>query len=111
MMTTKGEAIAIGTAQMTTAVIATVDHGVVAIIKRVIMDRDTYSMRWGYGPRAAEKKKLVLAGQLTKHGKPNENTPKSWLMCEGFTPKLTSSAVDVSDELAAAEVDAEEDSD
>ena len=40
-MTTKGEAIALGIAQMTTSVIASVDHGVVAIIKRVIMERDT----------------------------------------------------------------------
>jgi len=88
MMTTKGEAIAIGIAQMPTAVIATVDHGVVSIIKRVIMDRDTYNMRWGYGPRASEKKKLVLEGKLDKHGKPNEKTPKSWIIAEGFTPKL-----------------------
>jgi H/ACA ribonucleoprotein complex subunit 4 len=41
-MTTKGEAIAVGIAQMTTAVMATVDHGCVAKIKRVIMERDTY---------------------------------------------------------------------
>lgn len=40
LMTTKGEAIAVGIAQMTTAVMATVDHGVVAKIKRVIMERD-----------------------------------------------------------------------
>merc|ERR1712100_406564 len=36
LITTKGEAIAIGIAQMTTAVMATCDHGVVAKIKRVI---------------------------------------------------------------------------
>ncbi|KAF8819930.1 rRna pseudouridine synthase, partial [Cardiosporidium cionae] len=88
MMTTKGEAIAIGIAQMPTSVIATVDHGVVAIIKRVIMDRDTYNMRWGYGPRATEKKKLVLAGLLNKHGRPNENTPATWLKFEGYIPAL-----------------------
>jgi H/ACA ribonucleoprotein complex subunit 4 len=29
MMTTKGEAVTVGIAQMTTAVMATVDHGVV----------------------------------------------------------------------------------
>merc|ERR1719276_283032 len=33
MMTTKGEAIASGIAQMTTAVISSVDHGCVAVIK------------------------------------------------------------------------------
>ena len=51
LMTTKGEAIALGIAQMTTAVMATCDHGVVASIKRVIMERDTYPRRWGLGPR------------------------------------------------------------
>lgn len=35
---------------MTTAVIATCDHGVVAKIKRVIMERDTYPRKWGLGP-------------------------------------------------------------
>lgn len=60
LMTTKGEAIAIGVAQMTTVTIASVDHGVVAVIKRNLMERDTYDMRWGYGPRAKEKKALIL---------------------------------------------------
>lgn len=92
MMTTKGEAIATGIAQMTTAVIASVDHGTAAVIKRVIMERDTYNMRWGYGPRSSDKKKLILAGKLTEKGKPNENTPKAWLLGQGrwsYLPKLT----------------------
>ena len=37
-------------AQMTTAVMSTCDHGVVAKIKRVIMERDTYPRKWGLGP-------------------------------------------------------------
>lgn len=78
LMTTKGEAIAIGVAQMTSPVMATVDHGVVAKIKRVVMERDTYPRRWGLGPRAQEKKKLVAAGKLDKFGRPNEATPKEW---------------------------------
>lgn len=78
VITTKGEAVAIAVAQMTAAVIATVDHGFVAKVKRVIMERDTYPRRWGLGPRAQEKKKLVAAGKLDKFGKPNENTPKEW---------------------------------
>merc|ERR1712136_308014 len=32
------------------------DHVVVAKIKRVIMERDTYPRRWGLGPKALEKK-------------------------------------------------------
>lgn len=79
MMTTKGEAIAIGIAQMTTAVMATCDHGVVAKIKRVVMERDTYPRRWGLGPRASAKKNMIKEGKLDKYGKPNENTPSDWL--------------------------------
>ena len=51
-MTTKGEAIAVAIAQMTTAVMATCDHGVVAKIKRVIMERDAYPRQWDLGPMA-----------------------------------------------------------
>lgn len=78
MMTTKGEAIAAGIALMSTATIATCDHGVVAKIKRVIMERDTYPRKWGLGPKALEKKKLIAAGLLDKFGKSNEQTPKDW---------------------------------
>jgi H/ACA ribonucleoprotein complex subunit 4 len=56
IMSTKGEAIAIGIALMTTAEIANCDHGVVCKTKRVIMDRETYPRRWGLGPRALRKK-------------------------------------------------------
>merc|ERR1719476_432506 len=94
MMTTKGEAIATGIAQMTTAVISSVDHGAVAVIKRVIMERDTYNMRWGFGPRSSDKKQLILAGKLTEKGKPNEQTPRDWLLGQGrwsWLPKLTGS--------------------
>nr|CCA17096.1 H/ACA ribonucleoprotein complex subunit 4 putative [Albugo laibachii Nc14] len=75
LMTTKGEAIAIGIAQMTTAVMATCDHGVVAKIKRVIMERDTYPRRWGLGPMAQRVKNLVKEGKIGKYGKVNESTP------------------------------------
>jgi H/ACA ribonucleoprotein complex subunit 4 len=78
MMTTKGEAIAIGIAEMTTAVMAYCDHGVVAKIKRVIMERDTYPRRWGLGPMAQRKKKMKASGLLDKYGRPNEKTPKDW---------------------------------
>ncbi|XP_009413282.2 H/ACA ribonucleoprotein complex subunit 4-like [Musa acuminata AAA Group] len=79
LMTTKGEAIALGIADMTTAVMATCDHGSVAKIKRVVMDRDTYPRKWGLGPRALMKKKMIAEGLLDKHGKPNEKTPAEWL--------------------------------
>jgi H/ACA ribonucleoprotein complex subunit 4 len=78
LITTKGEAIALAYAQMTTAVMATCDHGVVAKIKRVIMERDTYPRKWGLGPRASLKKKMIADGKLDKYGKPNENTPVDW---------------------------------
>ena len=84
LMTTKGEAIALGIAQMTTAVMATCDHGVVAKVKRVVMERDTYPRKWGLGPRATTKKKMINDGLLDKHGKPNEKTPAEWLRVPQF---------------------------
>lgn len=78
IMTTKGEAICIALAQMTTATMATTDHGIVAKIKRVIMERDTYGRKWGLGPIASKKKELVRQGFLDKFGKRNEKTPKDW---------------------------------
>lgn len=70
LMTTKGEAIALGIAEMTTAVMSDCDHGVAAKIKRVIMDRETYPRRWGLGPKALEKKQMILAGVLDQFGRP-----------------------------------------
>jgi len=78
LMTTKGEAIALAIAQMSTADMLTCDHGVVAKIKRVIMERNTYPRRWGKGPRAQKKKQMIADGQLDKYGRPNEKTPTSW---------------------------------
>ena len=62
---------------------ATVDHGVVAKLKRVIMERDTYPRRWGLGPRAKAKKQLITEGKLDKYGRPNDATPASWVQQEG----------------------------
>mmetsp|Transcript_23527 Transcript_23527/g.34615 ORF Transcript_23527/g.34615 Transcript_23527/m.34615 type:complete len:489 (+) Transcript_23527:111-1577(+) len=90
LMTTKGEAIAMAIAQMTTAVMATCDHGVVAKIKRVIMERDTYPRRWGLGPMAQRKKSMIKEGKLDKHGKPNDKTPKDFL--EGYKDIKSSSS-------------------
>jgi len=78
LITTKGEAIAVAVAQMSTTDIASCDHGVVCKTKRVIMDRETYPRRWGLGPRAAQKKFLIKTGKLDKHGKPTPETPKGW---------------------------------
>ncbi|XP_068105812.1 H/ACA ribonucleoprotein complex subunit DKC1 [Hyperolius riggenbachi] len=87
VITTKGEAICIATALMTTAVISTCDHGIVAKIKRVIMERDTYPRKWGLGPKASQKKMMIQKGLLDKHGKPNEKTPGSW--SEGYVDYST----------------------
>ena len=78
LMTTKGEAIAIGIAQMSTVEMSTCDHGVVAKVKRCIMERDLYPRRWGLGPVAMEKKKLKADGKLDKFGRANEATPAKW---------------------------------
>lgn len=79
VVTTKGEAVCLAIALMTTATMASCDHGVCAKLKRVIMERDTYPRKWGLGPKASKKKELIASGLLDKYGKPNENTPKEWL--------------------------------
>jgi len=78
VITTKGEAICIAYAQMTSMQLATVEHGVAAKIKRMVMDRDTYPRRWGKGPHATEKQKMKAAGTLDKFGRPNDKTPADW---------------------------------
>lgn len=79
LMTTKGEAIAIGIAMMSTVDLASCDHGVVAKVKRCIMNRDLYPRRWGLGPKAQEKKKMIKKGELDKYGKPIDGvTPGGW---------------------------------
>ncbi|KZT74760.1 putative rRNA pseudouridine synthase [Daedalea quercina L-15889] len=79
LMTTKGEAIALAIAQMSTVELATCDHGVVAKVKRCIMERDTYPRRWGLGPKALEKKKMIKDGKLGKFGEKIEGvTPAEW---------------------------------
>lgn len=64
---------------MTSPTMTTCDHGVAAKIKRVIMERDAYPRKWGLGPKASVKKRMIIEGMLDKHGKPNENTPADWL--------------------------------
>ena len=38
------------------------------------MDKETYPRKWGFGPYALQKKKLIKEGKLDKYGKVNENT-------------------------------------
>lgn len=74
-----GEAIALAIAQMSTVELATCDHGVVAKVKRCIMERDTYPRRWGLGPVASKKKQMVKEGKLGKHGEKIQGvTPADW---------------------------------
>ena len=80
---------------MSTVELSSCDHGVVAKVKRCIMERDLYPRRWGLGPVALEKKKMKSDGKLDvsiclimwataptntakKYGRPNEATPAKW---------------------------------
>ncbi|XP_053700727.1 H/ACA ribonucleoprotein complex subunit DKC1 [Synchiropus splendidus] len=99
VITTKGEAICTAVALMTTAVISTCDHGVVAKIKRVIMERDTYPRKWGLGPKASQKKMMIQKGLLDKHGKPNGSTPSAWK--EGYVDYSAATVATESTEVAA----------
>jgi H/ACA ribonucleoprotein complex subunit 4 len=83
LITTKGEAIAIAIASMTTSTIATCDHGIVARTKRVIMERDVYERKWKLGPFAKKKEGLKAAGKLDKFGRVNESTPEAWKLLFG----------------------------
>ena len=61
---------------------ATCDHGVVAKVKRCIMERDLYPRRWGLGPVALEKKKLKVGGQLDVRLLPYLRVRYSWVTLE-----------------------------
>ena len=54
------------------------NHGLIAVLKRVIMDRGLYPAQWGRGPVAMMKKTLKAEGKLDKFGHANELTPTSW---------------------------------
>lgn len=64
LISTKGEAIALAIAQMTTSTIASCDHGIVTRTKRVIMERDVYEKKWKLGPFAKKKENLKTQGKL-----------------------------------------------
>jgi H/ACA ribonucleoprotein complex subunit 4 len=83
LMTTKGEAIALAIAQMTTSTIATCDHGIVTKTKRVIMERDVYERKWKLGPFAKKKETLKTEGKLDKFGRITESTPEAWKLLFG----------------------------
>ncbi|KAI0490411.1 pseudouridine synthase [Xylaria cf. heliscus] len=98
LMTTKGEAIALGIAMMSTVEMSSCDHGVVAKVKRCIMERDLYPRRWGLGPTATEKKKLKASGKLDKFGRTNEQTPAKWTAeYKDYTAPAESAAVPAAD--------------
>jgi H/ACA ribonucleoprotein complex subunit 4 len=92
LVSTKGEAIAIAIASMTTSTIATCDHGIVARTKRVIMERDVYERKWKLGPFAKKKEGLKAAGKLDKFGRVNEATPEAWKLLFGEPDQATSVA-------------------
>jgi H/ACA ribonucleoprotein complex subunit 4 len=94
LITTKGEAVAIAIAEMSTSVMASCDHGIVAKTKRVIMDRETYPKKWGLGPYALKKKKLVAEGKLDKYGNANEQTPADYKKIFGAAATKTPAAAE-----------------
>lgn len=92
LISTKGEAIALAIAQMTTSTIATCDHGIVTRTKRVIMDRDVYEKKWKLGPFAQKKEELKKDNKLDKYGRCIDNTPEAWQLLFGDANKATSVA-------------------
>lgn len=88
-MSTKGEAVALAIAAMTTSTIATCDHGIVARTKRVIMDRDVYDKKWKLGPFSKKKADLKEQGKLDKFGRLTDSTPEAWKLLFGDSEKAT----------------------
>lgn len=64
LVTTKGEAVALAYATMSSGDMIDTTHGFVAIPKRVIMDREIYDKCWGKGPMASKKRTAKEAGLL-----------------------------------------------
>ena len=89
LISTKGEAIALAIAQMTTSTIATCDHGIVTRTKRVIMDRDIYEKKWKLGPFSKKKADLKEQGKLDKYGRMTDSTPEAWKLLFGDDAKAT----------------------
>jgi len=89
LMTTKGEAIALAIAAMTTSTIAACDHGIVTRTKRVIMERDVYEKKWKLGPFSKKKEALKGEGKLDKFGRVNDTTPDAWKLLFGDSEKGT----------------------
>ena len=102
LISTKGEAIALAIAQMTTSTIATCDHGIVTRTKRVIMDRDVYEKKWKLGPFSKKKADLKEQGKLDKYGRMTDNTPEAWKLLFGDDTK-GSSIKDVAAKLGVKE--------
>merc|ERR1712195_93912 len=92
LISTKGEAVALAIAQMTTSTIATCDHGIVTRTKRVIMDRDVYEKKWKLGPFAKKKEALKAESKLDKFGRMNDATPEAWKLLFGEPDKATTVA-------------------
>jgi len=107
LITTKGEAIALAIAQMSTSTIATCDHGIVARTKRVIMDRDIYDRKWKLGPYAKKKEELKQEGKLDKFGRIVDKTPEAWKMLFG-NPDEATVVADVVKKVTGKEVPKEE---
>jgi len=89
LISTKGEAIALAIAQMTTSTIATCDHGIVTRTKRVILDRDIYEKKWKLGPFSKKKADLKEQGKLDKYGRMTDSTPEAWKLLFGDDSKGT----------------------
>jgi len=112
LISTKGEAIALAIAQMTTSTIATCDHGIVTRTKRVIMDRDIYEKKWKLGPFSKKKADLKEQGKLDKYGRMTDSTPEAWKLLFGDDSKATSikevaKALNVKEPVAAKQEEEE----
>ncbi|KAF2238700.1 putative rRNA pseudouridine synthase [Viridothelium virens] len=75
LVSVKGEAVALAYAKIAGRDVLNAGHGLVATLKRVIMDREMYHKRWGMGKMSQAKKQMKEMGQLDQYGRVNEKTP------------------------------------
>nr|CAH8868714.1 unnamed protein product [Trichobilharzia regenti] len=105
LMTTKGEAVALAIAMMTTATIATCDHGLVAKLKRVIMER--LLKKFAKPGEAMSTPNSIGLNQNSKRAKIVEESAENSTL-EVKVPEPSESGDTSSDEIVRQEADADE---
>ncbi|AFP65701.1 pseudouridylate synthase (nucleomorph) [Chroomonas mesostigmatica CCMP1168] len=77
LLSTKGEMIALGKSKLNTNSIFKLDVGLCVFVTSIIMEKDYYPKRWGFGI-VATKKNLLISSGIQIYFKKKKITPKKW---------------------------------